>query len=106
MRRDQHSFDAPKRAFGAERLGREDIEIGAAEMTALQHIDEISLVDDGAAGAVDEESMAGECLEHCAVDQALGVGGMAPMHRHHVSARQELAEARMRMQLVDIGMSL
>ena len=55
VRRDDDPRVATQRVVGRERLGLGDVEPGAGEVTALERVEQGIVIDQTAAGAVDEE---------------------------------------------------
>ena len=92
MRREQQIRAIGVRVVGAERLDRENIERGAAEVPALQGRDDRAFVDDAAARAVDEHGAALHCRDPRGIEQILRRSGERDVQADHVGRRHQRVE--------------
>ena len=87
------TFSSPQSGLlRRQRLLREDVERGAAEVTRAQRVDECILIDDSAAADVDEDRARVHALDAVAVDEAACLLGQRQRHDDRVGLREQLVE--------------
>ena len=91
MRRGHDVVELEQRAVGA-RLGREDVEPGGGDPALLERGVERGLVDDAAAGRVDEDQGGLDAVQLLVADQAESLGGLGQVDRHEVGLGEQRVE--------------
>ena len=84
MRCYDHVGAAKKRRLLAQRFRRDDIERGAAEMTGIERRDQCGLVDQGAAGRIDEVRALFHSSKCFGVEQSTRLGRQRRMHGNEI----------------------
>jgi hypothetical protein len=92
MRRDHDLLDVPERVIGGQRLGAEDIERGAADLTVADGGGERRLVDELAATDIDHLGPARQRIEHVAIDDAVRLLRERHDQNQDLRAREEILE--------------
>src|SRR5215831_17936931 len=75
-------------------LGDEDVKRGARDPAALQAGDKSVLVDERAAGGIDNEQSGFGARQQVGIDQASRLGVSRKVERYQVGARHQLVECR------------
>ena len=88
MRRQQQAWSAAQRVIGGRRLGREDVERGAAQATGLECVGQRALVDDPAAGRVHDDRSVRQKRELFPADEPARPVGQRHVHAEDVGATQ------------------
>ena len=91
MRRGDDVLELEQRAVGARLLG-EHVEPGRGDPALLQRGVERVLVDDPAAGGVDEDQVGAHLVQLRVADQAEGLGCPGQVHRHEVGLGEQGVE--------------
>ena len=92
MRRDDDVRRVQERAV--VRLGREDVDRGACDLPRFERLDQRGLVDELAAGGVDDPDAVAHVRDRVRVDRVPRVVGQRQVQRQEVSALEHLAERR------------
>jgi hypothetical protein len=85
--------EPPERAVGRQRLGREDVEPGAAELIVEERLDERRLVDDLAASDVDEPGAPPHRRERARVEQTPRLDGERGRDGDRIGPMEQVVEA-------------
>ncbi len=92
MRRQDDVGQLEQRMIGRRRLLHEHVEGGSGQVARTQRLGQRLLVDDAAAGTVDDASALGQQRQFAGADQVAGLVGQRRMHGEEIDARQQLGQ--------------